>query len=53
MLDILISKESNIVGELFRLAEQSAGKGDVEISRDKLLHYERWINDSGYIAEIC
>lgn len=50
MLDILISKESNIVGDLFRLAEQSVSKNELEIGKEKLLLYERWINDSGYIA---
>ena len=53
MLDILISKESNIVGDLFRLAQGSITKNDLEINKDKLLLYERWINDSGYIAEVC
>jgi hypothetical protein len=53
MLDLLLAKEGNIVGELFRLAEQSLTKSEADICRDKVLIYERWINESGYIAEVC
>ena len=39
MLDLLLAKEGNIVGELFRLAEQSLTKSEADICRDKVLIY--------------